>query len=277
MNKNYSVLMSVYRREKPEYLRASLKSMIEQTLPPNELVLVCDGPLTDGLESVLKEFGGKIKTVRLKENIGLGGALSEGLRSCSNEWIARMDSDDLAAVNRCEIQMKYIDGHPNVDVLSGTIAEFVGEALDTTDARKTVKTYKRVPMEYEQVKKEIRYRNPINHPCVMFRKSKVMEVGSYCPCSMFEDYYLWVRMIVNDCVVENIGETLVYMRVNDMHKRRGGMSYARAVIQFQNKLFSLKVISFPQYLFNVFFRVGMCVLPVSLRRLVYDAKLRSSD
>ncbi|MFR5731884.1 MAG: glycosyltransferase [Clostridium sp.] len=109
MDKRYSVLMSVYKKERPEYLHAALKSMTGQSWRPSEIVLVCDGPLTTELEAVLKdaEFHSLLKTVRLEKNAGLGAALAKGLPECSCEWVARMDSDDIAASNRCEKQLRY--------------------------------------------------------------------------------------------------------------------------------------------------------------------------
>ena len=114
MDKRYSVLISVYKKERPEYLHAALKSMTGQSWRPSEIVLVFDGPLTTELAADLEdiEFQGLLKTVRREQNAGLGAALAKGLPECSCEWVARMDSDDIAASDRCEKQLRYLETYP---------------------------------------------------------------------------------------------------------------------------------------------------------------------
>lgn len=275
MKKEYSVLMSVYYKERPEYLMAALNSILNQTIPPYEIVLVCDGALTDALEQVIKAYGEQLTLVRLPENVGLGKALAEGLRHCSCEWIARMDSDDIAADTRCEKQLEYIFRHPDVDVLSGVAAEFAGDALTLEDAKSKVFSYKCVPEKMQEIEDYIKYRNPINHPCAMFRKSKVLAAGNYQMCYLFEDYDLWVRMYQQGCVLANLTDTILYMRVNDMHKRRGGIGYAKAIIAFRNRMYQRGLVTLPQHLYSITLRVIVSLLPNGLRKLIYDKKLRN--
>lgn len=277
MENRYSVLMSVYHKEKPEYLQAALISIWKQTLPPYEIVLVCDGPLTPELEQVIEQLQQQmsLETVRLPQNVGLGKALAEGLKHCSCEWIARMDSDDLAAADRCEQQIRYIREHPQVDILSGTLAEFAGEALSVEDAKQAVLSSKQVPVTNTEIQEYIKYRNPVNHPCVMFRRSKVLEAGNYQPCYLFEDYDLWLRMYLNRCIFANLPDTILYMRVNEMHKRRGGVKYAKAIIRFRTKMLRMGVISCPQYLYTTTARVAVSLLPNGIRKRIYDKRLRN--
>lgn len=274
MDKRYSVLMSVYYKERPEYLSAALNSIFEQTLPPYEFVLVCDGPLTDMLDQVIESYENRLSVVRLPENVGLGKALAEGLLCCSCEWVVRMDSDDIAASNRCEKQMEYVHNHPDVDVLSGAVAEFEGSALTLKDAESSIFSYKCVPVKRQEIEEYIKYRNPINHPCVMFRKSKVLAAGNYQSCYLFEDYDLWVRMHQNQCVVANLEDTILYMRVNDMHKRRGGIRYAKAVVAFWSGMYRRGMITLPQYIYILMSRVAVSLLPNEIRKIIYDKKLR---
>lgn len=275
MEKRYSVLMSVYYKERPEYLAAALKSILEQTLPPYEIVLVCDGLLSEGLEQIINVYGERLKVVRLPENGGLGKALSEGIMHCSCEWIARMDSDDIAADTRCEKQLEYVEMHPEVDVLSGVVAEFAGDALTLADAKLNVFSYKCVPEKMQEIEDYIKYRNPINHPCVMFRKSKVLAAGNYQMCYLFEDYDLWVRMYQQGCVLVNLADVILYMRVNDMHKRRGGIRYAKAIVMFRNRMYRNGLITLPQHLYTTTLRVIVSLLPNGIRKLIYDKKLRN--
>lgn len=277
MDKDYSVLMSVYAKEKPAYLRAALLSMTGQTLKPLEIVLVCDGPLPESLEAVLleTEFSDVLKIVRLKQNSGLGKALARGLSECSCEWIARMDSDDISAFDRCEKQMRYLEEHPEIDVISGTIAEFCGEMQNETDVKEHISAWKKVPATQEEITSYIKMRNPINHPCVMFRRSKVLEAGGYQPCPLFEDYDLWVRMFRLGDQFANLPDTLLYMRVNNMHKRRGGLPYIKFIVHFWTGMYRCGMINFAQYSFALISRIVICILPNGIRKIIYDRKLRT--
>ena len=276
MDVQYSVLMSVYAKERPVFLKAALYSMVKQTVRPMEIVLVCDGPLTDALETVLKdrELEKYLRLVRLEKNGGLGAALNEGLKHCSCEWVARMDSDDISAPNRCQLQLEYLQRHPEVDVLSGTVAEFTGIAETEECAKQAVISYKKVPESWPEAEHYIKQRNPMNHPCVMFRKSRVLAAGSYQPCPLFEDYDLWVRMYLNGSIMANLDQVLLYMRVNEVHKRRGGISYAKHVINFWQMMYQRNMITFPQCVSNAGMRVAVSLMPNSVRKMIYDKKLR---
>lgn len=274
MNRRYSVLMSVYQKDSPVYLQAAIKSMLYQTEAPNEIVLVCDGPLTDKQNQVIEEYIDNMKVLRLKENRGLGAALSEGIKLCKNEWVARMDSDDISISERCSLQLDYFEQHPEVDVLSGTLAEFEGSACSEKEALELVISYKNLPESHDELKKYICTRNPINHPCVMFRKSKVFEAGGYQPCYLFEDYDLWIRMYQRGAVFANIPKVLLYMRINHMYDRRGGVAYAKAIIKFFKKMYQNQLITMPQFFFIVGIRGLISLIPTKARRYIYEARLR---
>lgn len=270
----YSVLMSVYDKEKPEYLRASLNSIIGQSLPPDEIILVCDGPLRPQLETVIREFSSSLKLLRLPENAGLGNALSKGMALCKNEWIARMDSDDIAAKDRCLLQLEFLRQHPEVDVLSGCVAEFQGNSVTEQEAVSQIVSYKTLPQTHEELRTYLIDRNPMNHPCVMFRKSKVLAAGGYQPCPLFEDYDLWLRMYQDGSVFANLPEVLLYMRVNDLYMRRGGMRYAGTIIRFRTKMLQAGLISPVRYFYTTAARVAVSLLPGGIRKRIYDIKLR---
>lgn len=274
MDRRYSVLMSVYQRESPMYLHAAIKSMLNQTEVPDEIVLVCDGPLTDELNLVIEEYLDYMKVLRLEYNQGLGIALSEGIKLCRNEWIARMDSDDISPRNRCSLQLDYLEKHPEVDVLSGTLAEFEGEACTEEEALKMVTSYKPLPEYYDEIKQYMRSRNPINHPCVMFRKSSVFEAGGYQACLFFEDYDLWVRMYQKGAIFANVPQVLLYMRINHMYERRGGIVYVKAVISFFRKMYRNQLITAPQFLTAIGIRMLIGLIPVKARRHLYEIRLR---
>ena len=165
--------------------------------------------------------------------------------------------------------------HPEIDVLSGTVAEFEGSALTAEDAKQQVVSLKFVPETDREIAEYIKFRNPINHPCVMFRKSKAAAAGGYQQCHMFEDYDLWVRMFKNKGVFANLTDTILYMRVNNMHMRRGGISYAKAVLHFWSRMYRQKMIGLPQYIFIIALRIIISLCPNQFRKMVYDKRLRN--
>ena len=274
MDRRYSVLMAVYQKECPRYLRAAIESILKQTEVPDEIVLVCDGPLTDEQNLVIEEYLDHMKVLRLERNQGLGIALSEWIKFCRNEWIARMDSDDISASNRCSLQLDYLQKYPEVDVLSGTLAEFEGDASTENEALEMVTSYKSLPESCDELKKYMCSRNPINHPCVMFRKSKVLEAGGYQSCYLFEDYDLWIRMFQRGAIFANIPQVLLYMRINHMYERRGGGVYVKAIIKFYKKMYQKQLITMPQFFIVVGIRALISLIPAKARRYLYETRLR---
>ena len=226
--KEYSVLMSVYCKEKPEYLKQAIESIQTQTFPTNDFVLVCDGPLYDALNMVITakqhEMGTSLSVVRLAKNRGLGNALNEGIKHCKNELVARMDSDDIAYPDRCEKQIAVFNTHPEVSICSGIVEEF------TSDPN-IVDTKRVSPETNAEIVEFAKKRNPFNHPCVMYKKSAVEAVGSYQDFYLLEDYYLWLRMLMAGYQGYNIQEPLLHMRAgSDMYLRRAGWKYAKTQI-----------------------------------------------
>lgn len=269
---SYSVLMPVYAGEKPEYFRTAIQSMLDQTVPPDEMVIVCDGPLTTGLERIIQGFStvvpGKFRIVRLKEHAGVGQALNAGLKVCRNDLVARMDSDDIALVDRCRIQLDAFRRNPRLALLSGDIAEF---ETDPDDAR----CIRHVPRTHEEILRFARKRNPMNHMAVMYRRSEVERAGGYIDISYAEDYYLWVRMLQNGCLAENIGTILVKARTGDgIYRRRGGAEYAKNICALQKKFLQMRFISYREFLTNCTVRAAVSLVPVKVRREVYRRHLR---
>ena len=259
----FSVLLSVYRKEQPAYLQQSLNSIFAQTLMPDEVVLVKDGPLTAELEQVIEVFCQKysiLKIVPLAQNQGLGKALNEGLKHCSYNLVARMDTDDIAKSDRFEKQVKVFEVHPEFDVVGAWIDEFEGDIKNVTSVRK-------LPSDHCAI--------VVNHPVVMFRKNAVQAAGGYLHFPLFEDYYLWIRMLLNGSYFYNIPESLLYFRMSpDMFKRRGGWKYAKDEIRFQRKLLELGFIGHVRFVENVCVRFVVRVLPNNSRGFFYTKILR---
>lgn len=270
-NLNFSVLCSLYYKESPYVLRESLDSIFAQTLMPNEVVIVKDGPLTDELEKVIEDYAGRydiIKIVPLEKNVGLGAALNEGMKHCSYELIARMDTDDIAKENRFEEQIKIFKEKPELDVVGAWIEEFEGDISNVTSIRK-------LPENHDEIFIYGRDRCPINHPVVMFKKNAVISVGGYKHFYLFEDYYLWVRMLVKRFKFYNIQESLLYFRLSpDMFQRRGGLKYAKSEAKLEKVMYDLGYISFFKMIYNVIVRFVVRVVPNGLREWIYKNIVR---
>ena len=270
--REYSVLMSVYHKEKPEYLKQAIESIQTQTISTNDFVLVCDGPLNEQLDGVIatkqQEMGDTLNVVRLAKNGGLGNALNEGIKYCKNELVARMDSDDIAYPNRCEKQIAVFNTHSEVSICSGIVEEF------TTDPN-TVDT-KRVPPETNaEIVEFAKKRNPFNHPCVMYKKSAVKAVGSYQDFYLLEDYYLWLRMLMTGYQGYNIQEPLLHMRAgSDMYLRRAGWKYARTQARLFKFMKKQRFIGVGQYIKSCVIRSGSSLAPNWLRKFMFEKVLR---
>ncbi|MGL4865080.1 MAG: glycosyltransferase [Cetobacterium sp.] len=273
MNKKFSVLLSVYKNEKPEYLRRAIESIyFDQTLKPNEIVLVEDGPLTIELYNTIEKLKTKLesilKIVKLERNSGLGVALNKGILKCENELIARMDTDDIAYPSRFEKQIEYMISNPKIDVLGSYMAEFV-------DSTENIICIKDAPIK--NIENYMKYRDPVNHPTVILKKSKVLEAGNYQEILLNEDSYLWRRMLVKGAQFYNLSEPLLYFRVsNDTYKRRGGIKYIKAEWILQKKYLDLSVINRKEFLINIITKAIVRILPNQIRKVIYLKLLRKA-
>lgn len=270
-NRKYSVLMSVYQREKADYLQQSILSMLQQTVAPSDFVLVCDGPLTAELDRVINQFEQDypqlFQIVRLEENHGLGAALAAGIMHCRYSLVARMDSDDISAADRCERQLELFATKKS-SIVGANIAEFQGEISNIT-------AYRKVPESDSQIKAFARRRNPFNHPSVMFLKEAVLAAGNYQDCRGFEDYYLWVRMILKNNSCYNIQENLVYMRVDEgMYQRRGSLSYALLACRARWRIYRLGFNRLGDFIVSSAGQIIISVVPLKLREKLYRGLLR---
>lgn len=264
--------MSVYHKEKPKNLKHAIDSIQMQTFPTDNFVLVCDGPLNPELDAVIaakqQEMYGILDVVRLAKNGGLGNALNEGIKHCKNELIARMDSDDISYLNRCEKQISVFNAYPEVSVCSGIVEEFA-TTPDIINARRVI------PETNTEIIEFAKKRNPFNHPCVMYKKSTVEAVGSYQDFYQLEDYYLWLRMLMAGYQGYNIQEPLLHMRAgSDMYLRRAGWKYAKT----QAKLFKFMkdkcFIENGQYIKSCVIRIGASLAPNWLRKFLFERILR---
>lgn len=271
----FSVLISVYKKEKAEYLKRALQSIINQTLKPTEIVIVKDGPLTKELDECIEDFQKQnsklFKILSFKENRGLGLALRDGVKACKYEYIARMDSDDISKPDRFEKQFNYLQKHPETALLGTWITEF------SKDENKP-DTVTKLPCTHQEIIKFAKRRNPFRHVTVVFKKSAVIQSGNYRDFLWFEDYDLFVRILQKGYFTANIPECLVNVKADkDMFARRGGWQYLKQDYKFQKQILKTKYIGKTDFLINIIIRSIVRIIPNKLRSYLYKIFLRSES
>ena len=267
-NKKYSVLMSLYRKEKPEYLRLALDSMLNQTVKPDEIVLVEDGPLTDGLYAVLDEYP-MLHRVKNGTNLGLGLALNVGLKECRNELVARMDTDDCSKPERCEKQLARYEEKPYLAIVGSHIDEFVGDISNVVSQRV-------VPTSSEEIYNYAKKRSAFNHPTVMYSKTAVLENKGYTDLKRNQDVDLFGRMQYAGYKAENIDEALLWFRSSDdLAKRRRSWQNTWSYINTIRKFWKMGYSSFIDYIEVGGAQLIMFILPIKVQHYVYKKLLRN--
>lgn len=268
----YSVLMSLYKKEHPEYLRPALDSMLNQTVKPDEIVLVEDGPLTEELYTVIEEYKVKypdlLRIVVNEKNLGLGLALNEGLKVCRNELVARMDTDDISKPERCEIQLKRFERKPHLAIVGSHIDEFIGTPDNVISQRK-------VPTSSEAIYEYAKKRSAFNHPAVMYRKSAVLKENGYSDLKRNQDVDLFGRMLFAGYKAENIDEALLWFRSSDeLASRRKSWENTKSYIATIKKFWKMGYSSFGNYAMVAVAQTGMFIMPVAVQNWVYKRFLR---
>lgn len=263
----FSVAISVYKNDNAEHFDTALDSITEkQSVKPDEIVLVVDGPVSDDINAVIKKYEGNynLKVIRFEKNQGLGIALKNAVENASNDIIARMDSDDIALPDRFEQQLKCFYEDSDLDIVGGDISEFIG-------AEDNIVSKRRVPLSDKDIKEYMKTRCAMNHVSVMFKKDAVLKVGNYVDWFWNEDYYLWIRMWEAGCFFKNTGTVLVNVRIGaDMYKRRGGMKYFKSEKGLQRYMLDKHLIGYRTYMLNIIKRLVLQVLmPNSLRGWVF--------
>lgn len=264
----FSVLMSLYFKENPLFLEQCFLSLLNQTYPADEIVLVLDGAITPELANIIEQFNDKLplKIVPLPQNVGLGKALNEGIKQCTNEWLFRMDTDDICYPERFAKQVEFIEKNPDVVLFGTQIAEFDQDPAQILSIRQ-------VPVSFDEIIAFNKLRSPFNHMTVAYRKSILEQVGGYQHHLFLEDYNLWNRIIATGCKVGNLPDVLLYARTNGnaMLGRRRGLTYAKS----EWKLFKLKYRLKIQGLFSGFMTFIMRtlprLLPVFILKMIYKS------
>lgn len=269
---SFSVLMSVYEKEQADYLNLSLKSILEdQTLAPDEVILVLDGPISNELSLVVQSYVNKnsnLKVVPIEKNVGLGRALNYGLERCSHELVLRADSDDICVPERFEKQIEYFANNLDIDILGGYIEEFIDESDSPINTKK-------MPLSHKEIVKMAKFRNPINHMTVAFKKSKIIEIDSYLDLPYLEDYFLWIRSINKNLKINNLDLTLVKVRIgNGMLIRRSNKKYISSWKTLNRYMIENNMITKTGYLRNIFSIYIFIYSPKWIKMFYYKYILR---
>lgn len=271
-NTEFSVSISVYKNDRPEFFRQALDSIINQTLLPSEVVLVVDGPVPNEITKVVKEYENKyayFKTIWIEKNVGHGNARKIGIENCTYDIVALMDSDDISVPDRFEKQRKCFREDKELSVVGGYIQEFIGNTENIVGIR-TVSLFD------TEIKEYIKSRCPMNQMSVMFKKQDVVKAGGYIDWHYDEDYYLWIRMYLRGCKFKNLSDILVNVRGGtEMYLRRGGWRYFKSEAKLQGYMLDKKIIDFSRYLFNVTIRfIVQVLMPNYMRAYVFRKLFR---
>ena len=272
MYDRFSVCMSVYKNDNPTDFKLAIDSIIIQTVKPDEIILVEDGPVPQELEELIRQLESRIdilKVVSLPKNVGHAGARQTAMEAATNDLIAVMDSDDIAVNNRFELQLKAFERNQDVSVIGGQIKEFVGTPENIVGERI-------VPENDREIKAYLKARCPMNLVTVMYRKNDVAKVGGFIDWYCEEDYYLWIRLTQAGFKFYNINENLVNVRVGkEMYQRRGGVRYFKSEAKLQGYMLRHGIISLPRYIYNVAGRFAVQVaMPNKLRGFIFQKLFR---
>ena len=262
----FSVLLPVYAGDRPDYLARSLVSVTEeQTRPPDEVVVVRDGPVSPELAQTLADLAATssvpLVQVELQHNEGLGRALDRGLAACRHDVVARQDADDISLPERFEHQLPLIEA--GADLVGAGLLEFGEHEHDLVGQRTP-------PTSRVDIRRSAGFRDPFNHPTVVYRRAAVEAVGGYAHLPLMEDYWLFVRMLESGAVADNLAEPLVLYRVGaGAYARRGGRELLRSEIELQRRMLAAGYVSRAQYVRNVAVRGGYRLVPEGLRQITY--------
>ena len=268
---SYSVLTTVYSKEKPEYLRQCLESMVNQTIPPNEYVIVEDGPLGNELEDVIEEYKEKypfFKIIKLKDNSGCGVASIAGMESCSFDLVVRIDSDDISIPERCEIELAEFENDHELVVVGSDMYEFEGDISN-------IVSLKTMPYSFDEIYKFGKRRNPFNHSTVMMRRSVVQSFGGYAPIRRSLDLDLFTKLVANKCKCKNLDKPLVYFRTGQSRiKRKKNWTNLKCDLSVYKRNYRIGYINFFEYIIIAIRQFVFFIMPSRLAEFLHTRLFR---
>ncbi|HFI0708586.1 TPA: glycosyltransferase [Streptococcus suis] len=268
----YSVLMTVYKKDSEDFFDLALKSILEQTILPDEIVIVKDGPVTIELEAVItrwqKSSEVHFNIIQLNNNVGLGRALNVGIKECRNELIARMDSDDYSLPQRCELQLREFEKDSTLDIIGSSVEEFISE-LDNIVGRRIV------PTTHDEIYKFAKKRDPFNHPTVMYRKSFLDKIGGYSDYRKNQDTDLWIRMLESGAKTKNLDEIVFKFRFDQKtFEKRKNWFNTKTLIQIRHNAWKRGFNSLGEFLEIATTQIAVYLLPQRFQRFLYKRFLR---
>ena len=270
-NVKFSCLMSVYKKDNPTFIKVAIDSILNQTLRPNQFLIIVDGPVSKEIKDLLISYQKKEKIIDLHfrdENLGLGLTLNEGVKLCKYNYIARMDADDFSMPERFAKEIDILLNNPNLAIVGSHIAEFEDDVLNVTTLRK-------VPETNDEIIKFAKRRSPFNHPSVIYKKDVVLKVGNYKNVRNMQDYFLWIDFLTNGYEGYNIQEPLVHMRADrNLFKRRSGKNYRIIQKQLLKYMKDKKFINSYEYVTSRIIRFCSAIAPNWARSFLYKKALR---
>ncbi|MDC3343064.1 glycosyltransferase [Pseudomonadales bacterium] len=266
----FSVLMCVCGQDDIQQFRVALESItLDQTLLPDEIVLVVDGRVDPAVISIINEIIDKTvishHLLRNEVCMGLAYSLNRGLQYCSSDWVARMDADDIAMPERFSKQISYLSKNDSVAVLGSSVREFGNVRSERDKVAITDST---------QIRKSLKFRNPINHPSCVFNRQKVLSVGGYPIFEKNQDYGLWILMAAKGYKLSNLKEVLLKFRISDNFYTKRGIRLLKHDFSVLSLLRKSDLISLTMFCSLVILRVIFRALPPILLRLSYSVSRR---
>ncbi|WP_288070649.1 glycosyltransferase [Adlercreutzia caecimuris] len=263
---NYSILMTVYRGDSPDFFQQSLLSVVEQTVPSDDIVVVEDGPIPEALRRVIRDFqeqGYPVNDIKLSQNVGLGLALNKGIEHCKHSLIARMDADDISLPRRCERLLAAFEADPTLDIVGSPVLEFQGDTGNITGVRD-------VPKSNEDIHHFAKRRDPFNHPAVMYKKASVLKHGPYGNYRKNQDTDLWIKMLSGGCRGANTEEPLLLFRFDEgtLGKRKNWQN-TKSLIGIRYSAYKAGFSSLADWLIVAAVQLSMYLLPAGFQRMVY--------
>ena len=273
-NTAYSVLMSIYHKDNPKWLKEAIDSMLSQTIPPAEFIIVKDGFIGDNINTVILTYEQlhpkMFKIIQLPKNVGAGAAKHEGTKHCTCEFIAIMDADDISVNNRIEKSLSKFNELPELDVVGGLVDEF-------TDTTGNIIAHVLLPESHNEIVSFAKKRCPVRHTTMLYRKNAILQVGGYSGVRFGEEYDIVVRLILAGCKLYNIQEVLCYMRVNkDFYNRRGGIRHLRDVYIMKSNFVKSGFFSIKDFLLSILPHALVILMPGFIREFIYKKFLRGS-
>ena len=266
MTEQFSLLMPLWSGDDPTFFRLAWQStVVDQTRRPDEVLVVQDGPigraLADTLAELLAASPVPARLLVLEDNVGLGPALDRGLASCRHDVVARMDADDVSLPQRFAVQLPLIEG--GADIVGSALLEFVHDTAHVEEVRIP-------PTDPVWIRSAVHFRDPFNHPTVVYRRQAVQRAGGYQDLPLMEDYLLFAKMLASGAEPANVAEPLVYYRVGSgAYARRGGLALLRSEIALQRSFRAQGITTRREYVRNLVVRGGYRLVPTRIRQLAY--------